>query len=175
MQCIEEFAAALTLFDFCTNGIEAEKNAQETSGLPLVQWRQMAGRDAGMAMYHFGMSIVTVGEFVGEYPWLSSRLDASVVKEAKKMMNKRFRYWDEKRHAIAHRADFFIQPKKSQRHRITTAPGVYEKHWNKLEGRTFTHTWNGKLVACEVSQDTLDSLTEIRRKFFSAFSQPSHD
>src|ERR1700751_2021890 len=92
MQSIEEFSAALTLFDFCTNEIEAEKNAEAISGLPLVQWRRMAGRDTGMAMYHCGMSMVTVGKFVGEYPWLSSQLDASVVKESRKMMNKRFRY-----------------------------------------------------------------------------------
>jgi len=169
MQCTGEFAAALTLFDFCTDGINAEKNARAASVLPLVQWRQMAGRDAGMALYHIGMSIVTVGEFVGQYPWLSSRLDGRVVKEAKIMMNERFRYWDEICHAIAHRSDFFIHPRKSQKHRITISQGVYKKHWNRLEGRVFTHTLNGKLVACEVSQDALDSLIEIRRKFFSAF------
>jgi hypothetical protein len=63
MQHTEEFAAALRLFDFCTSEMERGKNGQDASNLPLHAWRLMAGRDAGMSIYHFGMTIVTVYNF----------------------------------------------------------------------------------------------------------------
>ena len=165
MQHTSEFAAAVMLFDFCTDGIDAEKNGQPVSGLPLAEWRRMAGRDAGMSMYHFGMTIETVGKFDGKHAWLSSQMDLGVIKETKDIMNNSFPGWKRTRHAIAHRADFFLDPSKSREHRIPVSPGVTRTFWNRLQGRQFSRSLNGKVSICEVSEATLGRLIEIRRKF----------
>jgi hypothetical protein len=170
MQLTGQFASAIMLFDFCMDGIKAEKSGQPRSKLPLAEWRRMAGRDAGMTMYHFGMTIETVRQFANKSPWLPEQIDLKVMREAKKLMNASFPGWDQVRHAIAHRADFFIDPAQSEKHRVMMAPGVTRTYWNRLEGRTFIHTLNGNSFRCEVSQETLELLVEIRRKFFSAFN-----
>ena len=84
-------------------------------------------------------------------------------------MNASFPHWDQARHAIAHRADFFVDPAKSAKHRQMTTPGVTHTYWNRLQGRTFIHSLDGNQFTCEVSQEAMERLVEIRRKFFSAF------
>src|SRR5262245_45053447 len=67
MQLTEEFAVAINLFDFCADGIAPDKTVLGVSRLSLVKWRQMAGRDAGMTMYHFGMAIETVRQVLAKH------------------------------------------------------------------------------------------------------------
>jgi hypothetical protein len=171
MQHTQEFACAIMLFDFCTYHIDQQKDGQQVDELPFEEWRRMAGRDAGMATYHFGMTIVSVSKFVKQYPWLNKSVDLAIVKEAKDMMASSFPGWKRTRHAISHRADFFLDPKKSRQHSIRVSPGVTRTYWNRLQGREFSHSLNGMLSVCEVSQPALDRLIEVRRKFFSAFKQ----
>src|SRR5690349_11312502 len=107
IQLTRQFASAIMLFDYCTDGINREKQGEPKSDFPLAQWRTMAGRDAGMSLYHFGMTIETVRQFAGKSNWLRARLDLKGMREAKDWMNSSFPGWDDVRHAIAHRADYF--------------------------------------------------------------------
>ena len=67
----------------------------------------MAGRDAGISVHPFGITRPSAG-FPTRRCGFASRLKA--VREAKNMIDASFLGWDEVRHAIAHRADDFIDP-----------------------------------------------------------------
>src|SRR5437868_3986592 len=103
MQLTGQFAAATMLFDFCSDGINGEKSEQSTLVLPFAEGRRMAGRDAGMSIYHFGMAIEITRQFVCKRAWLRENLlDCKAAKEAKQMMNRSFPNWEGIRHAVAH-------------------------------------------------------------------------
>ena len=74
MEYTDDFRAALALFDSCNNGLAADYKAPW-----LRKWREMAGRDGGMSLWHFGRTIEGVLELVGQYPILTNRTDPDVV------------------------------------------------------------------------------------------------
>jgi len=60
-QLEQQFQAAIELFDFCEDRIEAEKTGAAAVGVPLLkQWRSMAGRDAGITLFNFAMTLETI-------------------------------------------------------------------------------------------------------------------
>jgi hypothetical protein len=160
----DDFRAALALFDACNEGLASDPKAPW-----LRKWRDLAGRDAGMSLWHFGRTIEGVQELIGDHPILKTRTNPRTLKQARSLLERKFRMREQIRHAIAHRSDFFTSPQKARYHSIPTAPGVRETRWGQLRGRRFRYTVNGAAYYYDMNQETLDRLIEVRSIFFSAF------
>jgi hypothetical protein len=165
MEYTDDFRAALVLFDSCNEGLAADTKAPW-----LRKWREMAGRDGGMLLWHFGRTIEGVLEIIGIYPILVKRTDPEVLSETRSLLEQKLRMRERIRNAIAHRSDLFTSPDKAREHSVPTGPGVRETRWGQLVGRRFRYTINGSSCYYDLSEDTLNRLIEIRSKFFSAFS-----
>jgi hypothetical protein len=164
MEYTDDFRAALALFDSCNNGLAADHKAPW-----LRKWREMAGRDGGMSLWHFGRTIEGVLELIGQYPILTNRTDPDALRQTRSLLEQKLRMREQIRHAIAHRSDFFTSPQKARKHSVPTSPGVRETRWGQLIGRRFRYTINGAACYYDMSQATLDNLVDIRSKFFAAF------
>jgi len=96
----------------------------------------------------------------------------SIVKEARTLMRHSFPGWNGIRQNLAHRGEFYVDPVGAKSHRITVTPGHYREYWNTLKGRTFTYSFEKQRWSYSLSQNSLQKLIAVRRKFFSAFPTP---
>jgi hypothetical protein len=160
----DDFQAALALFDACN-----EELATDPKAAWRRNWRDMAGRDGGMSIWHFGRTIEGVQEIIGKYPILANRTDYNIIDQARSLLEQKFRMREQIRHAIAHRSDFFTSPDKALRHSVPTSRSVIATRWGQLVGRRFRYTINGAACYYDMSQSTLDNLIEVRSNFFAAF------
>src|SRR5437667_11645589 len=60
MEYTDDFHAALALFEAANEGLATDPKAPW-----FRKWREMAGRDGGMTLWHFGKTIEGVLELVG--------------------------------------------------------------------------------------------------------------
>jgi len=130
---------------------------------------QMAGRDGGMSVWHFGKTIEDVLKLVGKYQILRNRTNPDALKQTRRLLQQKMPMREQVRHAIAHRSDFFTNPDSARNHSVLTPPGIRETRWGQLIGRRFRYTVNGMACYYDLNRDTLGSFVEIRSKFFAPF------
>jgi hypothetical protein len=164
VQYTDEFAAALALFDFATEGMQ-----RGPSNLPLREWRQMAGREGAMAIYQFGMTAEGLSATIGKYPTLATRFDQKTLGAARKLLERSFPLRELTRHAVAHAGEMFSDPKRAKEHFVVRSPGVSVAYRNVIQGRRVKFTICRTLCTYELSQKTLDRFIAVRGSYFSAF------
>jgi hypothetical protein len=111
------FAYAIELFDFAavptrrlftTHGAGKARRNQH--------WREMAGRDGGLSIYHFKSSLKAVTTWVGKDRNLLSQVDCDKLRDAGRLFDRTFPEAKYLRHAIAHSADRLATEKEVKAH-----------------------------------------------------------
>jgi hypothetical protein len=176
------FQVALSLFDFSDARIEAMKGLDQVElSLPLREWQFLAGRDGAITIFHFGKAMGQIRKVIFEScPVLASRLDRKAFKSVVGSFDKAFPKWEAIRHAVAHHAELRIDPLITEEHYVRgplsvpglppVGAGVRQSFSNTLVGRRFIHTFDKYLCEYELSQDTLNSLHDIRIRYYQIFS-----
>jgi hypothetical protein len=170
---IADFSAALDLFDYCDS---------QRSGAPndkFFRWRYIAARDAVMTVFHFRYSMEAAGNFAKGSSYLKPNLDRAKLSKATAAFDKRFPDYELSRHAVAHAGEI---GKSVPRFNRNSFSGTFQGEafgledvsnvvvGDQLDGRAYTSTFEGKVVRCEVSKETLGRLADISSTFYSAFN-----
>jgi hypothetical protein len=149
--------------------------------LPLREWQFLAGRDGAITIFHFGKAMGQIRNVIFEScPVLASRLDRKTFKSVVGSFDKAFPRWVAVRNAVAHHAELRIDPLVAEEHYVSgplsvpgllpVGHGVRQSFSNTLVGRRFIHTFEKGLCEYELSQDTLNSLHNIRARYYEIFS-----
>jgi hypothetical protein len=174
------FAYAIELFDFAavpTRRLLAPRGAGKARR--NQQWREIAGRDGGLSIYHFRSSLQAVTTWVSKDRNLLSRVDCDKLRDAGRLFDLTFPETKYLRHAIAHSADRLSTEKwvKEQTHSATyhlstdptqtmQAQFILGEHF---DGRVFRSMWRGNFVSYELSERTLEALTTVESGVIASF------
>jgi hypothetical protein len=178
-----DFDAALKLHDFCRGnldqmdrqcepGNQPSKQQQEMQAL-LKSWLPIAGRDAAMAIYHFGIAAEGARRALSMCPTLSGTVLHPELRHAIRGFRSDFPTYEKIRHAVAHAAEKDKTPEQSAEHRVV--PDRRKTRGFAITGlfqdRMFTNTWEGEVLMYELSQASLDKLNATAKAIFAAFPQ----
>lgn len=187
---VEQFGAALNLFDFCASQ-EFHINNQPRPLLPQHirfletsrGWAHMAGRQGAMAIYHFGVACDGIREALTECDTVRNAMDYNAFKQARRAFRKAFPDSENVRHAVAHVADKIKTPAKVREHGFTGSHNIgtglvisdstLNTFTDIIVGRTITNSWSGKLYSYELSTQTRDTLEQIKHAVWLAFRPPA--
>jgi hypothetical protein len=175
------FAYAIELFDFAAVPRRRFLTARSAGTARRNQhWREIAGRDGGLSIYHFSSSLKAVTTWVNKDPNLLSQVDSKKLREAGRLFKRTFPDSKSLRHAIAHSADRLSteQEVKSHTHsavfRLSTDPTqTIQAQFILGEGfggRVFHSMWEGSFVSYELSERTLEALTTVESSVITSFS-----
>ena len=168
---VGQFEAALSLFDFSNDQIEAVRTGPKAN-VPRTQelhrWKLMAARDSAMTVYHFGKTTGGIRRSLSKMPTLRSKVDETKLRNADKLLRKTFPDFEKFRHAISHAGDFGHDEDSYHRHGIRTAfgRGMVSNH---LRDRTLSFTIAGQLVRFEISRENLLALNSSKLSYYAAF------
>jgi hypothetical protein len=187
------FSLALMLFDFSHDensrlGADVSMGRADFGTLDaktntLSGWQMMAAREGAMTIYHFGQTVEAIGSNLKACPTLCGLADHSTLRVAKKLFNATFPDYDAIRHVVAHMADFSATQKMKASHSIvgpwkgnfgavsieTKDQNAVTRFTDNLYDRTYCITFEGKVYGYEITLGTLETITKIRRHFYSAF------
>jgi hypothetical protein len=164
---VQDFAAALALFDFAT----------ATPNVPQ-QWALIAARDGALTVYHFYDAFDGIRKTARAGSTLERLVDWSQFKAVERLYRACFPEYVNLRDSIGHAGDKMATPELFSEHSYTGGADssmIKAGHianltmTNCLSGRTFTNTWESKILSYEVSEKTLGKLTEARDLAWSAF------
>jgi len=177
--CVRDFKYALALGDFCAFQMRIQQaNPRPGLGEELFPWQLIACRDGAMTIYHFAKAMDGANTWAKTCPTMSPLIDHAHLKNAFKLLGSYFANFEAVRHAVAHSSELIKNRKWIDEHSFT---GSYQSEninlvnvnklvmRNVIEGRTFTSTFNGSIQSYEMSQATLDKLSEIATEFYLAF------
>lgn len=167
---VRDFGAALDLFDMCI----ARAMALEKGGLPehslrkekdkTRRWKFMAARDGAMTVFHFGKTLQAINDQVFPCGPILSLINENALRQAAKQFGKDHPRFEAVRHSIAHLAEFKANAAIMQEH----AEGhIFLQE--RLDGRKFQFTFEGKIVEYELDYATIQKLEEVKLLAFSAF------
>ena len=154
---VRNFADALGLFDFSLAESEDREN-------PLGRWMFIAARDAGVTIYHFGVILDAIHKRIDTCLTLVPQLDRQALSRAAEAFAHRFPTQEAARNAISHAAELIESPPELRRN---ISGNLFVR--NSLLGRKLTMTHRGKLLEVDISDVSLDHLTEILNLVFAAF------
>lgn len=140
-------------------------------------WINIPARDAGMTIFHFAKTIEGLRQ-MPHCPTLRERCDAPSIRIAAKLFNGWFPHFRYVRHSIAHsgelwstlhwyRKNIIIGPMQS--HGFSTKGPTKIQMMDNIHGRTVTNTYLGRLVSFDLSQQSLNHLTEVKSRLVNAF------
>ena len=170
---VQDFAAALALFDFATSRRDVPH-----------QWSFVAARDGVMTIYHFYAQFDGIRKTARACPTLERLVDWQQFRAVELLFRARFRDFVDMRDSIAHAGEKMKTPEKFAEHaftgsidsRLVKADNIMSiTMTNCLENRKFTNTWEGKIVSYEVSAQTLGYLDEAKGRVWAAFTTAAEE
>lgn len=183
---VRKFEQALSLFEFAEHQHRLRLSDVSPEGIKAMSalsgWKFVAARDGAMTIYHFMCAMESVKTCVYRSPTLKPWFNAKVSKQATKLFGVRFPKCEAMRHAIAHSAELYESPEKLEENAFS---GDYKDKMFDLQGvkgvviadtlsnRSYITTFKRQIISYDVSMDTLNALTEIRKLFCSAFMRPA--
>lgn len=176
----KSFWAGKMLFESC-----AERQVFDfTNQVVYREWQLCAARDCVMSVYHFGRILEGIDISLGSCPTLVSTIDGAAKRDARKLFEQRFPTYIELRNAISHSAERSKTVREGRRHgkvtsrtvevnpavsiRVSEEASVLLIHDN-VWGSTFKSMWDGKLVRCEINDQSGIWLDEIIDAYWAAF------
>jgi hypothetical protein len=139
----------------------------------LASWLPIAGRDAAMAIYHFGIAAEGVRRTLGMCPTLRGTVLHPELRQAIRGFNSDFPTYEKIRHAVAHAAEKDKTPEQSAEHRVV--PDGRKTRGFSITGlfqnRMFTNTWEGEVLTYELSRAFLEKLNATAKAIFAAFPE----
>ena len=175
---LNNFAAALSLFDSCDN---ASGEAGPHRGT-YISWMMIAARDGAMTIYHFGKTIDGIRQSLGLCPTLRGLVSRPSLKTAGKLFARHFPSFEKLRHGVAHAGEQSSTLRARRKHalrgdyagsgfKIRESSGTLLG--NNLQDRLFTTSHEGTVLTYEISQATLAKLIEVKDAFRAAFAPAS--
>lgn len=182
-----DFWSGKALFDHC----EFHATFDHMNGRTFAEWQRSTARDCAMSLYHYGRLIEGIDESLGHCPVLQSLIDTQAKRGARKKFERAFPDYISMRHALAHSAERASTREKFKRHAkkgattISINPNLAIRTFSdddltllgdNIFGTTFSSMWGGKMVACEISDQTgtiLDEITDAYWRAFSAIIDPN--
>jgi hypothetical protein len=175
------FAYAVELFDFAVVPTRRFLTSRGAGKARRNQhWREIAGRDGGLSIYHFSSSLKAVTAWVNKDPNLLSQVDSKKLREAGRLFRRTFPASEHLRHAIAHSADRMSteQEVKEQTHSATFHLSTDQTQTIQAQlilgegfgGRVFHSMWKGNFVSYELSEQTMEALTTVESDVIASFS-----
>jgi hypothetical protein len=175
-----QFAHAVSLFNWCEGQIsrlKAEQPSPNTANdLSIIRnWKNIAGRDAAMAIFHFGDSMGAISGMLKLSPTIAVNIDRTSLSRANKHFARNFPNFVQMRHGVAHAAEALKSPSKLEEHQSAGYRSLFMGQNAKIivqdawDDRRFLTTWRTKILACELSEATCESLHIAEDAYFAAF------
>jgi hypothetical protein len=191
-----QFRHALALFNGCLEGRSPlPANPNDLPKWPIIEaeshtlsaWKTMAARDGAMSIYHFGQALAAIPPWMRNCPTIRALVNPVAVRLARKSFLAALPSYDAIRHAVGHAADLNSTIKKRDTHSIvppwrhswgnTTYEVIGSKpvRWTEqLIERAYCVSFDGTVHQYEISDQTLDALTKVRERIYTAF-EPAAD
>jgi hypothetical protein len=132
-----------------------------------MEWRQMAGRDAAMSLFHFQRTLEALRQkALREGTTLRKGVDFGKLRIAWKLYDSQFKDVVRMRHTVGHEAEFYSSLEARTLH--SGNPNVFVEFL--MTDSTLSMSSHGRLVSVEVSQKTVDKLERIKTLVVEAFS-----
>jgi hypothetical protein len=157
---LKDFKAAISLFEHATK-LGAEHTAEKQL---YSQWRFIAGRDGAVTIYNLGKTMEGIRASLHNCPSLNALVDQSLLTESTRILRQNFPRFEGIRHTIGHMAEFLRDNESRQEHGVG---GVMIA--NSLFGRTFTATFEGKILGYEISAQSAGHLQLAVTTMLNAF------
>ncbi len=180
---MEDFQAALELFDFCASHIRENLLDKQFALIRnYTKWQLLSARDGAMTLYHFGRTIRYVGNLLKGAPVLKGEIEHSHLRAARRLMHEKFPHVERVRHAVAHSAELTESEEKFDANAFT---GTYDGQGirikdgssifvsNNLDGRTYTTGHEGEILTYSLAEECLIALTDIANLFYLGFTRPN--
>ena len=201
---IKEFSAALELFDFSHNAnirrYQQEKEEYDAlpkdlrfrsdalrkhierckAHIPECNWTHIAARDGAITLFNFLRAIQTVKIMHDKNKFLREAININIsnVDKAIKLLYDNIKHIEGVRDAVAHFSEIVRSKKNNLKTAIkdnnvnVPAGGIW---MGNLSDRTYsTTTYNGIHVTYDITQETLDIMTQAAELTFSAFPRRSY-
>jgi hypothetical protein len=171
-QYVGQFYIGIQLFEYCRMQLSIF-NANI-----FANWTLLASRDCVMAIWHFRNAMAAANSFANKSSTISPHLNKKALGEAHSLLDKYFPDFAAVRHAVAHAGELSKNEDAHARHAFT---GYYKTEAinlgdtkrttirNVLQNRTFTSTFEGEIVHCDITVENLNRLTEVETKLFEGF------
>ncbi|MGA2637519.1 hypothetical protein [Methylocella sp.] len=170
----KQFGAAVHLYDYCCM---QDSVLGSLPGRPSAFgcWRLLACRDAVMSLLNFRGQIEAARNISENSAYLGARIDRDSLGEAHSKFNECFPDFAPIRDAAARTGE---DARASENHSSSgdyIAPGLVIRDTKitivqeSLQDRTFTCAHQGKLVHCEVSENSTVKMQKIMYLFFGGF------
>jgi len=173
-QYAKQFSQAVALFDYCL--MQFSKTRLDV----FSEWMFIAARDAVMSVWHFRKQMETSNQIANKSAYLAKSLEKSLFKDAYKKFRLGFPDFEAIRHAVAHAGELSKNADSHEKHsfsgtyegtgiKINNSKNVMLK--NALQDRTYTSTFEGRIVHCEISAQSIQKLMDVQEVFFDAFRE----
>jgi len=133
----------------------------------LIQWKQMAARDAAFSVYHFQKTFESFREAIlWKCPTLRKTIDISKLRFAWNLYQSWFKDAVHTRHAIGHSAEFYMTAQDRACH--ATHEDVFIE--SMMLNDELSLSSYGRFVSIEVSDRTVERLERIQTLILESFS-----
>lgn len=133
----------------------------------LIEWKQIAARDAAFSVFHFQKSFENFREVIlWKCPTLRKTIDIDKLRFTWRLHQSWFKDAVHTRHAIGHSAEFYMTVRDRARH--ATHEDVFIE--STMLNDVLSLSSFGKFVSIEVSDKTVEKLERIRTLILESFS-----
>ena len=177
----EDFFHAVALFDIAGANAQRVMSAQPINRVMFdrfVQWQFIAARDGAMTIFHFAKSLDALKASVGDCAPVSGHIDHNDFRAARRKFREAFKDFEPVRHAVAHSGELAKNAKSRARNAFSgnhSGPGIEIEGStgvminSQLVGRTFTNTYEGKIVSYDLSWENWAILDGIVASILGLF------
>ena len=173
---VERFASAIDLFEYSRDQSSA---SPRRGAWRFRAWQSIAARDAVMSIFHFRNAMLAANNFANTLSHVVTQLNRRALGEAHSLFERLFPDFVAMRQSVAHAGELYKTKAKADLHKTTgeyIGPDMYAKPGvvvqDSLEGNRYTCTFDGKIVHCEVSTRTMESMVTVRDLFHTGFPPP---
>jgi hypothetical protein len=169
----KDFQSALLLTKYCN--IEMNKIPASEPKNPFMRWHVLAMRGAALSLFNFRYIMIGIGHSIHACPTLEAKIGVEKMRKIKRLFNSYFPHHEDVRHAISHAGE--IQHTRANLD-ASRYEGVVDLGGVPAKGiaggsftidRTITLINRKKLVSLEVSEKTLERLTEVAEAIHDLF------
>jgi len=154
----------------------------ESQGFTRRAWQLMAAREGALTIYHFGQALAAVAPAVRQCSSIADRVDYAALRLARKSFKAAFPSHDAVRHVVGHAVDFTATVEERNRHSVMPPwEHAFNSHTMQYAGtrpifklgdlsdRAYLVTYEGDVHFYELKAETLERLSAIRERTYSAF------
>ncbi len=180
------FEHDVQLMNYCLSSIEAIKaSAARTTDAAFEQratfnaWASIAGRDAALNVWHFGMTIDGLARLITHKsaPSLNSRINHRQRKLAWQFFRESFPAWEAIRHSVAHSAEItetpqkyeltIVRPEHSQSIMSGGSGGMTIK--SGMRGSSLMYSVQNEIKTLDVNGSSVSKLATTLQMFCAAY------